>query len=237
MRVELGRPIEAIAYHGWGFGADCWSDWLPRFASLGGSLRCADRGYFGAPQSWAFGPGSYKILLTHSYGLHWCPVEQLAAADLWICLAGFGAFHPAEEPDRRRSQRRVSRMIAKFATDPEVVLTEFWSNCEGDAGLLSSPKPCFDQANGELLDRDLRDLDRCQLDPQISLPRRSIIIHGSADRIVPPSQGRALADRSPGSTWIEQDGSHCFPFADPDRTWRAIEPILTQVLMPGCYGR
>jgi pimeloyl-[acyl-carrier protein] methyl ester esterase len=246
MRVELGRSIEAIAYHGWGFGADCWADWGARFAALASgeaSLRCADRGYFGAPQSWEFDPvasstpASYKILLTHSYGLHWCPVEQLAAADLLICLAGFGSFHPAEEPERRRSQRRVSRMIAKFATDPEAVLTEFWSNCEGDAGLSASPKPGFDRANWSLLDRDLRDLDRCQLDPQLSLPRRSIIIHGSADRIAPLSQGRALADRSPGSTWIEQDGSHCFPFTDPDRTWRAIEPILTQVLMPGCHGR
>jgi pimeloyl-[acyl-carrier protein] methyl ester esterase len=238
MRVELGRRIEAIAYHGWGFGADCWGDWLPRVAALGGELRCADRGYLGAPQSWAFDqPASYKILLTHSYGLHWCPVEQLAAADVLICLAGFGSFHPAEESERRRSQRRVSRMMAKFATDPEAVLTEFWRNCEGDTDLPASPTPCLDRANWSLLDRDLRDLDRCQLDPQISFPRRSIIIHGSADRIAPVSQGRALADRSPGSTWIEQDGSHCFPFMDPDRTWRAIEPILTQVLMPGCHGR
>jgi pimeloyl-[acyl-carrier protein] methyl ester esterase len=235
MRVELARSIEVIAYHGWGFGAGCWGDWLPRFASLGGSLRCADRGYFGAPQSWAFGPDSYKILLTHSYGLHWCPAEQRAAADLVICLAGFEAFHPAEELDRRRSQRRVSRMIAKFATDPEAVLTEFWGNCDGGAGLQSVPKPCFDQANWALLDRDLRDLDRCQL--SVGLRPGSIIIHGQSDRIAPLSQGRALADRSPQSTWIEQDGSHCFPFADPDRTWRAIEPILTQVLMPGCHGR
>jgi pimeloyl-[acyl-carrier protein] methyl ester esterase len=137
MMVECAGQIEAIAYHGWGFGADFWAGWVAKFAALGGTLRCADRGYFGAPQSWEFDqaascqPASYKILLTHSYGLHWCPVEQMAAADLIICLAGFEAFHPAEEPERRRSQRRVTRMIAKFATDPAAVLTEFWGNCDG----------------------------------------------------------------------------------------------------------
>jgi pimeloyl-[acyl-carrier protein] methyl ester esterase len=236
MRVELVRPIEAIAYHGWGFGADCWVDWMPRFAALGGSLRCADRGYFGAPQFWAFEqPASYKILLTHSYGLHWCPPEHRAAADVVVCLAGFEAFHPAADPDRRRSQRRVARMIAKFATDPEAVLTEFWGNCDGDEGSKSSPKPGLDRANWSLLDRDLRDLDRCLLSTE--LRPGSIIIHGQSDRIAPLSQGRALADRSPQSTWIEQEGGHCFPFRDPDRTWRAIEPVLTQVLMSGCYGR
>jgi pimeloyl-[acyl-carrier protein] methyl ester esterase len=225
-----GRPIEAIAYHGWGFGSEFWAGWVARFGLLG-SLRCADRGYFGATQSVEFEQvESFKILLTHSYGLHWCPVEQLRSADLLICLAGFGSFHPDDGAERRRSERRVARMINVLGTEPESVLTEFWRNCLGrDAEETSVKTPDLTQANWALLDRDLRDLDRCQLDPQAFLPRRSIIIHGSADRIVPLSQGLALAQSiaQPAPTWIElENASHCFPLCETDQAWSLIQPLL-----------
>ncbi len=231
-----GRPIEAIAYHGWGFGAGFWESWVDRLGRVG-SLRCADRGYFGASQCVEFEqPASYKILLTHSYGLHWCPVEQLRSADLLICLAGFGAFHPEAGAECRRSERRLGRMITALGTAPDSVLTEFWRNCHDGDGVSHSVEPSIQMprladANWPLLDRDLRDLDRCQLDPQAQLPRRSIIIHGSADRIVPLRQGLALAQliaQPTAPTWIElENASHCFPLCETDRAWSLIQPLLS----------
>lgn len=250
---QAARNIEAIAYHGWGFGAECWQadgGWVERFARLGVTLCCADRGYFGAAQSPEFlRPDSFKVLLTHSYGLHWCPEAQRRSAHLLICLGGFRAFHPALGPttglEHRRSQRRVSRMIQAFGTEPGAVLTEFWRNCYGlDGPELSDTAPpaiadrlarhqqTLGQGDWALLDRDLRELDRCQLNPQTPLPQRSIIIHGSADRIVPPSQGLALVEwlaQQPASapTWIElENASHCFPFCETDRAWSLVQPLL-----------
>jgi pimeloyl-[acyl-carrier protein] methyl ester esterase len=230
-----GQRIEAIAYHGWGFDRHCWEPWVQRFATIGVTLRAADRGYFGAEQSWEFGPASYNILVTHSYGLHWCPAAQRRSADLLICLAGFAAFHPEEGAAGRRSRRLMARMLAAFETEPAAVLEEFWRNCldpEADRDIEDSSltRPNLAMADWALLDRDLRHLDRCQLDPQVPLPRRSIIVHGSADRIVPLQQGQFLAELSQAH-WIElADSSHGFPVCDLDRTWAAIEPLLRSFL-------
>jgi len=126
----MNQIAEAIAYHGWGFDHTCWQFWKTACDRQGIVLRCFDRGYFGKSVSPAFSPSSaYKLILTHSYGLHLCPQEHLHQADLIVILSGFQSFHPSQPTARRRSQLTLQQMIRQFEHSPQMVLETFWATC------------------------------------------------------------------------------------------------------------
>jgi pimeloyl-[acyl-carrier protein] methyl ester esterase len=188
---------EAIAYHGWGFDASFWASWQLWFQHQGIHLQVSDRGYFGSPHQPSFSStATERLLVTHSYGLHWCPVEQLQQADRLISLGGFEQFHPQEARARRRSQRITKQMIQQFQRSPDLVLQNFWVKTFAPQATepywTSEPRQ---RAHPDLLTRDLVALDQAQLRlTPPNWPAKIVILHGAQDQIIPVLQGQALAE-------------------------------------------
>lgn len=227
--------LEIMAYHGWGFDQTCWQAWKDRLAQSGIRLTLFDRGYFHTPVSPAFGDQGQddrqghrvqRMVWTHSFGLHLCPIAHLQQADLLVIFSGFQDFHPAPESLRRRSQQMLDRMLQQFRQQPQTVLQNFKSKCyqpqswHGDEHLA---------ANLELLAADLEHLgssvlaiDRLQEIPQV------LILHGTADRIVSPQKGRAWAEKLPSnSQYFEIEGAgHALPFTHVSHCWSLIQPFM-----------
>lgn len=56
-----------------------------------------------------------------------------------------------------------------------------------------------------------------------------LMVWGGSDRIVTPAYGRALAAAIPGARFAEvPDAGHLPHLENPDATWRAIDPFLTE---------
>ena len=94
----IEKKYQVIAYHGWGFNPSIWQ---PLQAELEPFVRfeAADRGYFSdsVSPSWDQSSEFEKLLLVHSYGLHWCDQEVLRQADHLVIIGGFLNFHPNTE--------------------------------------------------------------------------------------------------------------------------------------------
>lgn len=170
------------------------------------------------------------MLLTHSYGLHWCPEEQLKQTDLLIIVGGFLYFHPQTMRFRRRSRLMINRMLEQMHSDPEKVLHKFRENC-----FLPEPVPkdeAWDQINLMQLIRDLGHLNQVQMSEQIlqKIPK-ICILHGSKDRIVSKKKGREIyAKLYTRARYFEiKDSGHAVPFTQPERCWSFIEPELKDV--------
>ena len=135
------RPIEILAYHGWGFTASCWQAYQAAWVNPGVDVvgvdragtqrtwKSFDRGYFGTPQTVTFSPralaGGRRIVIVHSYGLHLCPDAVLAQTDLLVVLNSFLDFHGSEPRLRQKSQRKLHRMVQAFDQDPVQTWTQF----------------------------------------------------------------------------------------------------------------
>jgi pimeloyl-[acyl-carrier protein] methyl ester esterase len=219
MGQRMMHPIEAIAYHGWGYDHTCWDVWQSRVVAQTISFAVCDRGYFGEPAAPQFSEDGLKLLLVHSFGLHLCPVEQLQTADALIIFSSFLTFHPTEERAKRRSQRVLQRMVDGFKVNPGEVLTAFKTN--SDDPVQTSPRVL----NAALLLQDLENLGVSRLDPQVlqSIPT-IMIFHGTGDRIVPVSQGQELARELPAHTvYIEiPEAGHALPFTHQQECWEIL---------------
>jgi 3-oxoadipate enol-lactonase len=67
--------------------------------------------------------------------------------------------------------------------------------------------------------------------PQIKAP--TLVIHGDSDRLVPPENGRILADRIPGARLhILPDAAHLFFWEHPEDSARPIVEFLSTVPAP-----
>lgn len=219
-----------IAYHGWGFAANCWEGWQQTMEQRGYRFQAFNRGYFGQPVSPKFaasdGP---KIIWAHSYGLHLCPVEQLQQADGLVLFSSFRDFHPVP-PQRRRSEYMLQQMIDRFAKEPQLVLSRFkaksyhpvsWSEENQEFSL-----------NTDLLLHDLQALNDCSLDLNLlqALPQIGLL-HGTADRIVPVAKSAELAAVLPQSQFFEiADAGHALPFTHSLLCESMCEPILNTIL-------
>lgn len=222
---------EVIAYHGWGFDATCWQNWQQQFEELGFKFKSCDRGYFGSPMQHEFTPVASlrlcRLLLTHSYGLHWCSAPQLEQADLLIIFAGFASFHPSTERERRQSSRVLNRMIDQFQMIPEAVLQQFRINCYSPDDAVCPPMPM----QPEVLRRDLVTLHTTQLpSPLLTTPSPVLIVQGTQDKILFPQAGRELAQLLKNSHYIEIAASHALPFTHFSACWQTITPFLTPLL-------
>lgn len=61
--------------------------------------------------------------------------------------------------------------------------------------------------------------------PGVTAP--TLVIHGDADRLVDPSNGRFIAERIPGAAWVElPSASHIFWTDQPDATREAVLGFL-----------
>jgi pimeloyl-[acyl-carrier protein] methyl ester esterase len=189
------RPVTAIAYHGWGFDRSIWSDWQTQFMARGWQFWAGDRGYFGEACSPVWQDAeAFKVLLVHSLGLHFCDPVNLKQADLLIIFNGFLSFHPVERIAKKRSQRILQQMIAKFQTQPRMVLAEFHHNCYLPDGYSPERSPQLEQTslnlerpmNLEQLLTDLQFLDTSLFDQTLLQTVPQIMICNSKqDCIIP----------------------------------------------------
>lgn len=218
----MGDRIEAIAYHGWGFERSCWQSWKALFANQGIDLKTFDRGYFGNSHSPTFSEDAYKMLLVHSYGLHFCPAAFLQQVDILVLFASFLDFHPSAERARRRSQLILRQMIHQYPKNPQAVLETFRLRC-GDS---STHDLDFEQSNHDLLYQDLQSLNIANLPLQMlaNIPK-ILMFQGTADQIVPCTQGRDLFEQLQSMNasqcqYMEiSQASHLLPFTHAQQCW------------------
>jgi pimeloyl-[acyl-carrier protein] methyl ester esterase len=208
-----------------------------------------DRGYFGHPHQPEFSPESpYKILLTHSYGLHLCPTHQQQQAHLWVIFAGFQSFHPPEPKAKRYSQRVLQRMLQQLERDPRSVLHQFY--CNTYAPIPYGPISWQSHASAipdwllawpiepwqiEPLRQDLKHLN--QVDRGLTgdaLPERILIFHGTADQIVDKGQGQRLVQQvqqmqlsnNPVTFSKISGAGHGLPFTHLADCWAIVHAFL-----------
>ncbi|MCU0527201.1 MAG: hypothetical protein MUF72_20520 [Elainella sp. Prado103] len=219
---------EIIAYHGWGFRADCWQAWQTQLMQQGYAWQSFDRGYFGSSHQPIFTPTARKIILVHSYGLHLCPIEQLQQADVLVIFSSFQAFHPVTERLRQRSQQVVERMIEQFQVDPQQVLTQFYQNCY-------SPQVWRGQVPAPIaidrLKQDLQQLNRAEFDLNLFKPIPLIVkFHGLNDRIVAGERlsFEQITDhlQNPPINHTINNAGHALPFTHQAVCWTQLQSIL-----------
>lgn len=223
--------VNILAYHGWGFDRTCWQPWRGLAEARGWNWLSSDRGYFNTPAEPALEETEeteetgLNVVVTHSYGLHCCPLERLRQAHWLVILGGFQDFHPLAERSRRRSQRVLAEMIHQFEQGPETVLQQFYRHCY-DPDLPAAGS--ITKLNPALLYHDLKALAYSILDlttfPSLE---RVLILHGTHDRIVPVQQGHELAIALQAKTaqlnYVEVQGTgHALPFTHPHHCWSFV---------------
>jgi pimeloyl-[acyl-carrier protein] methyl ester esterase len=179
-----GDNIEVITFHGWGFSPEIWSKAENNLNELENLvIRHADRGYFGNEYIPDFKDSdSKKILMVHSYGLHWCPDEWIDMADQIIIISGFLTFHPEDSDRSGHSRHTLRQMKSRFVTKPDEVLSRFYKNVFDP---VVTDYQIHDVMNHDLLLEDLEQLGSSVISPDIlHRTEKIILLHGENDRIV-----------------------------------------------------
>jgi pimeloyl-[acyl-carrier protein] methyl ester esterase len=220
---------EIIAYHGWGFDARCWNKWPEVFSSTC-RFKAFNRGYYSTWQEQQFSAdANRRVVFTHSFGLHLCPLEVLAQTDLLIVFSGFLAFHPQAAQLRRRSRLVLNQMIQQFEEHPQQVLHRFFENAYEPQSPSNLPQGTI---NEQLLLSDLKMLNVNTMSIQrLNTIPKICILHGRKDRIVPCSKGRELdAALQTNTRYFEvRDAGHAMPFTHVEQCQAFIESELAAV--------
>lgn len=223
----MNPDTHIIAYHGWGFSAGFW-DPLRFILDDGIRFETAERGYFSAPSRPQFDEEQSirKIVLAHSYGLHWCDRDVLSQTDHLVIMGGFLNFHPEEVNEHRRSKLVLRQMLSQFVKAPKTVLKQFYNNT------FFPQKPSFklpSNLNHDLLLADLSDLDRDEQSHQKVHNLDSItILHGSEDLIVHKHSAREMyrALRYRSQYFEILNAGHAFPVTHAEKCLEILNPIL-----------
>ena len=224
---------EIIAVHGWGFDSSCWATWKD-ILDNSYSIDFFERGYLGKSKRTPFfsslqGP---KIIFTHSFGLHLCPVSLFSETDLLVIFNGFVEFHPVAAQYRRRSKLVVRQMLNALEEQPEKVLHNFYKNTFHPMAYSRPQKPITDK---KLLIKDLQNLDTQTFDIRVLKSVNKIcILHGSKDAIVPYRKGRELHGLFPGrAKYLEvKDAGHALPFTHAHQCRQFVEPEIKNPIAP-----
>lgn len=228
---------ELILQHGWGFQASAWDPWHEHLLKCS-AVGTIDRGYFNCPESITgfAADADFRILVTHSLGLHLCADRLLRQSDLLVIISGFQEIHPKDESLRLRSQKVLKRMKEKLLTSPTEVLHDFYCNCYQGGSQITpediSPTSMLDkqlqQLPGDLdLDLLLADFERLDhgvMDIEILKSLKQILIlHGESDKIVPVENSQSLKSQLPNAQLktLGQAG-HALPFTHSTWCWQAI---------------
>ena len=217
---------EIMAYHGWGFDANCWHN-LQNLVPKNMEWKNFDRGYFGSPESPKFSDQSdKKIIITHSFGLHQCRDATFKEADMVIIFSGFLSFHPKAAQFQRRSKQVVSEMINQIDDHPLEVLKAFYRNVYHPEKEFNLPSKTL---NKPLLLKDLKKLNSTVPSlPTLQKSAKVFIFHGTDDAIVPKRKGRALFERFGDiAQYFEiKAGGHALPMTHAQKCWQMIEPNI-----------
>ncbi|WNZ25315.1 alpha/beta hydrolase [Leptolyngbya sp. NK1-12] len=229
---------EVLAYHGWGFDHSCWQGWQEWLEQQSCDLKTADRGYFDASNSVNCKDDLFKVIFVHSYGLHWCPVEQLNQADVLVIFSSFLEFHPEPPNLKKRSQTTIQQMLGQLSSDevrdsssnPRLMLQKFLTRSYHP---IAWHGPIPETLNIERLRQDLQHLNIAVIDPAVSrsVPQ-VVVLHGSADRIVSATKGKALAEQLKCPYFEIPTAGHALPFTHAEHCQAILQPILNARLDP-----
>ena len=115
-------PILLI--HGWGLNARLWD---PVRERLGEAAESAlDFGFYGKPR---FRAASRPLVVGHSLGFAWALANIPRPWAGAMAINGFARFTHAPDFPEGVPQRVVGRMLARFATAPEEVVSDFLDRC------------------------------------------------------------------------------------------------------------
>ncbi|MBD2088742.1 methyltransferase domain-containing protein [Microcoleus sp. FACHB-1515] len=217
--------IEIIAYHGWGYDQFCWQNWENVLPPTWKFQRF-DRGYFDRPCAPKFTSSTAtKIIFAHSFGLHFCPQDQLEQANCLILFSSFLQFHPQSDRLRKRSIQILDRMIEQFQTQPETVLENFYAKSCYPAIHKTSVSSNF---NYSLLLEDLQQLGVSTIDP-IHLEKipNILILVGEDDRVISPTQLQQLHKELSFSEYHSiKNSGHALPFTHQQECWSLAQQYL-----------
>lgn len=229
--------MEILAYHGWGFTASCWQPFARAFAPA--TWKSFDRGYFGNPQDIDFSTpslGSVRVVIAHSYGLHFCPLSVLAKTELLILLNSFLSFHGSETRLQQKSQRKLGRMIQAFAQDP----LQTWANFMTQT-FLPDPVPLrytsgqdlefsSDRLERSRLGADLEALNQLAPPPEwmdcLAQIPRILLVTSLADRIVTEPLRAAQFPQGGIVEILLPSGGHGAPFVQTDHCVTKISEAI-----------
>lgn len=221
------KKYHVLAYHGWGFEPSIWEP-------LQGELmpfvhfEAANRGYFSDSfvPSWNKSSEAERLLLVHSYGLHWCSQEVLQQADHLVIIGGFLNFHPEPEKEYKRSKLTLRKMQSQFVDSPEEVLQKFYKQ------VFYPHEPRIDVPGNlrhDLLLSDLGDLDHDNRKNADIFARNSItIIHGAEDQIVGNELARGMYSKLRlRSQYFEiKHAGHGIPFTHSKKIIEILNSLL-----------
>lgn len=222
---------EIITFHGWGFSSEIWSDWEKVLSGgHGHNIMHADRGYFGKEYTPEFSETrSPKILIVHSFGLHWCPEYILNKADHLIIISGFLSFHPDNAGEARKSNLILRQMMGRFVEKPKEVLSDFYKNVFYPA---KNPVRIPVEFDHDQLLEDLELLGTTILNPDILRKRHAItIFHGEKDRIVSNLKASELFGivRRNAQYFEIKHAGHGVAFTHTGKCLRFLKPVFEPV--------
>jgi 3-oxoadipate enol-lactonase len=148
----------------------------------------------------------------------WPFAYPLPEASVWLILATVGM--TAEVARRRHTENALSARTVRH--HPELVdrLVELQGSQPADPGALSAQAVA-----GALYAGHLR---------QVRIGARTLVLHGGADTVVDPRNGRLLAYRIPDARLVTlPDLGHLLFWEDPD----GFTDAVTSFLLAGCGGQ
>jgi pimeloyl-[acyl-carrier protein] methyl ester esterase len=229
--------IEIIAYHGWGFNSSFWNKWhdiVPDSVVL----KTADRGYYLEEKRPCFSDDStQKVVFLHSFGLHWCPKENIEEANCIVIFNGFKEFHSGEGVDTKKSKLILKKMISEFDKNPDKVLKKFLENAFHPEEPSKVPAKSFDK---ELMLSDLKNLDTSAFKLKHLKNGKPIIsLDGGKDHILFQTRGKGFTDFTEGNAvyhFIKEAG-HCLPVTHTQDCWSFINAMIPIFQNNGNYRR
>lgn len=221
------KKFHILTYHGWAFDHSLWQPLIKEIGPFS-NFENADRGYFTNPvkANWPSDSQRERILIVHSYGLHWCPKKIIRKADHLVLISSFLNFHPAKKEEHKRSKLLLRKMQTQFVDSPKKVLEKFYENS------FYPEKPTLEvpaNLNHEILLSDLSDLDRDNRENADVFDLNSItIIHGAKDRIVNNEMARDMYKKLRlRSQYFEiKRGGHALPVTHSSKIFDILNSLF-----------
>lgn len=222
----MEKKLEILAYHGWGSDASFWN---PMTAVLPPeiALKPANRGYFGKQFHPRFDADTkFKVVFTHSFGLHWCNSAVLSKADLLVICNGFGDFHPEDDKLRSISSKGLEQMITGLEETPQATLEAFYKNCFNN---LEETPAIPSKYNKDALLEDLKKLRNTKF-PLIDLDFGStmIALDSGRDKVLLSPRGEVITASHYHKKFVHvfEEAGHALPFTNPQDCWSYLCSII-----------
>ena len=209
--------VKVSLYHGWAENHQIWNR-MEEAAGIEFEFERYERGYFDNPHEISKSRIS-DLLITHSYGIHWVPMEHLLKAKIIFVISGFGSFHPLNANQKKISQKIISKMLSNLENDPPKVVQEFHKNSFFPKKIYQSSKNIIDPKK---LKSDLENLNQSQINSIWESTNKAMVwIHGSRDRIVSVNTAHELNLNQ--KMILMENAGHAIPETHGNKCWEIIK--------------